>query len=50
MQISVNGMDLFSTVDNTAIDTSGAGDIAIGNGANANATGGNFLLDILPSL
>ena len=36
-QISINGMDLFPTVDNTATATSGTGDIAIaiGNGANA---------------
>ena len=41
MQISISGMDLFSTVDNTATANSGFGDIAIaiGNGANASATG-----------
>jgi hypothetical protein len=41
MQISISGMDLFSTVDNTAAANSGFGDIAIaiGNGANASATG-----------
>ena len=40
MQISISGMDLFSTVDNTATANSGFGDIAIaiGNGANASAT------------
>ncbi len=42
MQISISGMDLFSTVGNTATATSGAGSIAIaiGDGANANASGG----------
>ena len=41
MQISINGMDLFSTVGNTATAESGAGSIAIaiGDGANANASG-----------
>jgi hypothetical protein len=41
MQISISGMDLFSTVGNTATATSGFGDIAIamGDGANATATG-----------
>jgi trimeric autotransporter adhesin len=41
MQISISGMDLFSTVGNTATANSGFGDIAIaiGNGANASATG-----------
>src|SRR5271163_5342055 len=39
MQISISGIDLFSTVDNTATATSQFGDIAvaIGNGADANA-------------
>jgi len=42
MQVSIDGMDLFSTVGNTATATSGKGDIAIaiGNGADANAFGG----------
>jgi hypothetical protein len=41
MQISISGMDLFSTVGNTATANSSFGDIAIafGNGANASATG-----------
>ena len=41
MQVSISGMDLFSTVDNTATATSHFGDIAIavGDGANASATG-----------
>jgi hypothetical protein len=41
MQISISGIDLFSTVDNTATATSKFGDIAIafGDGANATATG-----------
>ena len=48
-QISINGMDLFPTVDNTATATSGTGDIAIaiGNGSNAIA-GGASLGGILP--
>ena len=41
MQISISGIDLFSTVDNTATASSHFGDIAIavGDGANASATG-----------
>jgi hypothetical protein len=41
-QISIDGMDLFSTVGNTATATSGVGDIAIayGDGAYASAEGG----------
>ena len=41
-QVSINGMDLFSTVDNTATANSGTGDIAIaiGNGASADTSGG----------
>jgi hypothetical protein len=41
-QISVDGHDLFTTVNNEASATSGSGDIAIawGNGASASATGG----------
>jgi hypothetical protein len=41
-QISIDGMDLFSTAGNTATATSGAGDIAIafGDGATATAEGG----------
>jgi len=44
IQISINGMELFSTVDNTAFATSGFGNfaIAIGNGAHADADGGLF--------
>ena len=44
MQVSIDGMDLFPTEGNTAIATSGMGDIAIaiGNDANASATGGLF--------
>ncbi len=40
MQISLSGMDLFSTIDNTATANSSFGDIAIafGNGANASAS------------
>src|SRR5271167_3284742 len=42
MQISISGLDLFSTVDNTATANSGFGDIAIaiGNGAVADTSGG----------
>jgi hypothetical protein len=41
-QISIDGMDLFSTVGNTATAYSGSGDIAIayGDGASASAVGG----------
>src|ERR1700722_17337889 len=41
-QISIDGMDLFSTVGNTATAFSGSGDIAIafGDGASASAVGG----------
>jgi hypothetical protein len=41
-QISIDGMDLFSTTDNTATAYSGSGDIAIayGDGASASAVGG----------
>jgi hypothetical protein len=41
-QISIDGMDLFPTVGNTATAFSGSGDIAIafGNGASASAVGG----------
>jgi hypothetical protein len=46
MQISIDGMDLFPTAGNTATATTDSGDlgiaIAIGNGADANATGGVF--------
>ena len=47
MQISISGIDLFSTVDNTATATSGFGSfaVAIGDGADANASGG--LLDFV---
>jgi prepilin-type processing-associated H-X9-DG protein len=43
IQVSIDGMDLFSTVGNTATATSGTGDIAIaiGNGADADAFGGS---------
>jgi hypothetical protein len=43
-QISIDGMDLFPTTGNLATATSGMGDIAIaiGNGEDANATGGTF--------
>jgi hypothetical protein len=48
-QVSINGMDLFSTVDNTATATSGTGDIAIAIGSGANAiAGGASLGGILP--
>jgi len=42
VQISIDGMELFSTAGNTATATSGTGDIAIaiGNGSIADATGG----------
>jgi hypothetical protein len=42
MQISIDGFDLFPTAGNTATAVSGTGDIAIaiGNGADADATGG----------
>jgi hypothetical protein len=42
MQISIDGTDLFPTAGNTAMATSDTGDIAIaiGNGADADATGG----------
>jgi hypothetical protein len=42
LQISIDGMDLFSTVGNTASAYSGSGDIAIayGDGAHASAQGG----------
>jgi hypothetical protein len=44
MQISIDGMDLFPTLGNTATATSGMGDIAIaiGAGSTATATGGIF--------
>jgi hypothetical protein len=48
MQVSISGMDVFPTADNTATATSGLGDIAIaiGNGATAEATGGALLLAV----
>jgi hypothetical protein len=49
MQISINGMDLFPTADNTATATSGTGDIAIAIGDGANATSAGISLGgILP--
>jgi hypothetical protein len=44
IQISIDGMDLFPTAGNTATATSDMGDIAIaiGNGADASATGGSL--------
>lgn len=48
MQISINGMDLFPTADNTATATSGMGDIAIaiGDGASATSAGSSFILPL----